>query len=177
MLFTRPTSLSRIEEYDWSAVRSALVRYVRGRTGRGDVADDVAQEALARLIAFHQNQKIDSVMALGFRIADNLVVDLHRREQRLTGDVDESMACTRPSADRVVDSRMAVAILSRTLEEMPRLRREVVIRRRLKRQSCRVIAEEMAMSMKAVEKHITRGLGDLNDAFQRAGLNPRELGE
>lgn len=176
VLFTsRPSP--RTEEYDWSGVRTALVRYVRGRTGRMDVADDIAQEALARLIAFHQSQKIDSIMALGFRMADNLVVDMYRREQRLSGEVDESMACTRPSTERVLDSRLAVEILSRTLEEMPRLRREVVIRRRLKRQSCRVISEEMAISLKAVEKHITRGLMDLHDAFQRAGLNPKELGE
>jgi RNA polymerase sigma-70 factor (ECF subfamily) len=165
------------DQRDWTAVRSALVRYVRGRTGRSDLAEDVAQETLTRLIALQQRDEIGSVYALGFRIADNLVVDIYRREGRQSGEVDESMECTAPSLDRVVHSRQAVAILTRTLQHMPPLRREVIVRRRLRRQSCAAIAEELKLSVKAVEKHITRGLVDLRTAFERAGLGPEWLGE
>src|SRR5688572_27055024 len=111
------------DEQDWTAVRSALVRYVRGRTGRPDLAEDIAQETLARLIALQEQDRIGSVFALGFRIADNLVVDVHRRELRLSGEVDEGVACTAPSLDRVVDGRQAVEILRRALQTMPPLRR------------------------------------------------------
>lgn len=158
-------------------MRAALVRYISGRTGRPDLAEDVAQETLARLIALQEQDKVGSVYALGFRIADNLVIDIHRREVRASGDVDESLECTAPSLDRVVDSRQAVEILRMTLQHMPPLRREVILRRRLRRQSCATIADELALSPKAVEKHITRGLIDLKAAFDKAGLVPEALGE
>ncbi|MDV3456064.1 RNA polymerase sigma factor [Sphingomonas sp. HF-S4] len=176
MLLTRRASPSG-QDHDWTAVRSALVRYIRGRTGRLDLAEDVAQETLARLIALQEQDTVGSLFALGFRIADNLVIDIHRREARASGEVDERFECTAPSLDRVVDSRHAVAILSRTLQRMPPLRREVILRRRLRRQSCAVIAEELELTPKAVEKHITRGLVDLKTAFDKAGLAPESLGE
>ena len=55
---------------------------------------------------------------------------------------------------------------------MPRLRREVLIRRRVQQESCRAIGEELSISTKAVEKHITRGLVDLRRAMERAGIDP-----
>jgi len=176
VLMSRRASPSEPEQ-DWTAVRSALVRYVRGRTGRSDLAEDVAQETLARLVALQAQDRIGSVFALGFRIADNLVVDVHRRELRLSGQVDDGMECTAPSLDRVVHGRQAVEILRRALQDMPPLRREVILRRRLRRQSCATIAGELGLSSKAVEKHITRGLVDLKTAFERAGLGLEWLGE
>lgn len=164
-------------EHDWTAVRATLVRYIRGRTGRADLAEDVAQETLARLIALQERGEVGSLFALGFRIADNLVVDIYRRETRAMGELEHDIECTAPSLDRVVESRQAVAILERTLQRMPPLRREVLLRRRLRRQSCATIAEDLALSPKAVEKHITRGLVDLKAALDKAGLAAETLGE
>lgn len=47
---------------------------------------------------------------------------------------------------------------------MPRLRREVIVRRRVLNQSCEAIAAELDLSLKAVEKHVTRGPMDLKKA-------------
>jgi RNA polymerase sigma-70 factor (ECF subfamily) len=60
---------------------------------------------------------------------------------------------------------------------MPPLRREVLIRRRLNQESCRAIGEDLSMSAKAVEKHITRGLLDLRAALERAGVRVPGVGE
>ena len=157
---------------DWPNVREAILRYVRTRTGRSDVADDIAQETLLRLITLRETQAIGSYFALGFRIADNLMIDNHRREARQSSDMNEDWECDSPSLDRVLDSKRAVEILSLCLRRMPPLRREVIIRRRLKQESCSAIGDELSMSAKAVEKHITRGLIDLRQAFNRAGIEP-----
>ncbi|WP_324698800.1 MULTISPECIES: RNA polymerase sigma factor [Novosphingobium] len=164
---------------DWNAVGAALVRYLRARGTRPDVADDVAQETLARLIALSQTQQIGSLFALGFRIADNLIVDLQRREMRQdychgsrqSGEADEEWESDDPSLDRVLDSRRALDVLSLCLRRMPPLRREVLIRRRLNHESCRAIGDDLSISAKAVEKHITRGLLDLRRALERAGVD------
>ena len=81
----------------------------------------------------------------------------------------EDIASPQPWPDQVLEGREAVRALTRALERMPRLRREIIIRRRLRHQSCAAIAQELGLSPKAVEKHVTRGLVDLNKAFAAEG--------
>ena len=156
---------------EWDAVQTAVLRYVRGRSGRPDLADDVAQETVARLVELSATQQISSLFALAFRIADNLIIDMHRRERRLSDEVDADWQSDAPSLDRILDSRRAIAIFHRCLRRMPPLRREVLIRRRLNQESCRAIGEDLSLSAKAVEKHITRGMIDLRKALEQAGVD------
>lgn len=156
---------------EWDAVQTAVLRYVRGRSGRPDIADDVAQETVARLVELSATQQISSLFALAFRVADNLIIDMHRRERRLSDEVDADWQSDAPSLDRILDSRRAIAIFHRCLRRMPPLRREVLIRRRLNQESCRAIGEDLSLSAKAVEKHITRGMIDLRKALEQAGVD------
>jgi len=156
---------------EWEAVRTAVLRYVRGRSGRPDIADDTAQETAARIVALSALQQISSIFALAFRISDNLIIDMHRRERRLSDEVDADWQSDEPSLDRVLDSRRAFDIFNRCLRRMPPLRREVLIRRRLNQESCRAIGEDLSLSAKAVEKHITRGMIDLRKALEQAGVD------
>lgn len=156
---------------EWDAVRTAVLRYVLGRSRRPDIADDIAQETVARLVELSAVQQISSIFALAFRIADNLIIDMHRRERRLSDEVDADWQSDEPSLDRVLDSRRAFDIFNRCLRRMPPLRREVLIRRRLNQESCRAIGEDLSLSAKAVEKHITRGMIDLRKALEQAGVD------
>lgn len=156
---------------EWDAVRTAVLRHVRGRSGRPDIADDIAQETVARLVELSAVQQISSIFALAFRISDNLIIDMHRRERRLSDEVDADWQSDEPSLDRVLDSRRAFDIFNRCLRRMPPLRREVLIRRRLNQESCRAIGEDLSLSAKAVEKHITRGMIDLRKALEQAGVD------
>ena len=70
-----------------------------------------------------------------------------------------------PLPDRVIAGRQELSALTDALAAMPPLRREVVVRRRLRGESCAAIARDLEMSLKAVEKHITRGLADLHRAM------------
>jgi RNA polymerase sigma factor (sigma-70 family) len=153
---------------DWSAVAAALTRYVRARTSRSDLVDDVVQETLARLVRQCRDQRPVSVYALGFRISANLLIDHHRHDRRYVGEPEEQQPSDAPLPDRIVAGRQELAILSTALETMPPLRREVIVRRRLQGQSCAVIARDLDLSLKAVEKHITRGLADLHQALARS---------
>src|SRR3546814_14432572 len=47
---------------------------------RSDVAEDIAQEPLARLFVVHRGKGITSIFVRGFRIADNLLVDQFRAD-------------------------------------------------------------------------------------------------
>lgn len=150
---------------DWEAVASAIRRYVRARTSRPDFVEDVVQETLSRLLLQSRQQKIVSIYALGFRIAANLLVDHHRHDRRYVAEVEEEQISETPLPDRVVAGRQELSALAGALSAMPPLRREVIIRRRLQEQSCAAIARDLEISLKAVEKHITRGLADLQRAL------------
>ena len=159
-------------EADWRTVAATLSRYVRARTSRTDLVEDVVQETLSRLVQQSRVQKLVSVYALGFRIAANLLVDHHRRDRRYVAEREEEPASQAPLPDRVLAGRQELAVLQQALATMPPLRRNVLVRRRLQGQSCAAIARELGLSPKAVEKHITRGLADLHkamggDAFAR----------
>ncbi|MCJ2184458.1 hypothetical protein MTR62_17425 [Novosphingobium sp. 1949] len=116
------------------------------------------------------------MFALAFRIAGNLLVDHARLESRSGAGLDAGSAvepvCEAPSLDRILDPQKAFEVFQRCLNRMPPLRREVLVRRRLHQESCRSIGAELALSSKAVEKHITRALVDLRRAMDRAGLDP-----
>ncbi len=156
---------------DWSHVQTGLVRYLRARGASVDVSEDIAQETLARLIAINRDKEVGSLFALGFRIADNLLIDRHRCDSRYGLEPDLEIHGDAPSLERVMDSRRAVEVFQRCLNRMPRLRREVLVRRRLRQESCQAIGEALSLSPKAVEKHITRGLIDLRRAMEKAGID------
>lgn len=159
------------QDFDWHAIQAAVQRYSRGRSARNDIADDIAQEVIARLVKLTREQQIGSIFALAFRIADNLLMDMHRRESRLSPEIDAEWRSDEPSLDRVLDSRRAIDVFNQCLRRMPQLRREVLVRRRLDQQSCRAIGEDLGISAKAVEKHITRGMIDLRRALDHAGID------
>ena len=162
---------------DLAPVGEFIRKLVLRRLGRADMAEDVAQETLLRLMEYARTKRVDSFYALGMRVAENLMNEEHRRERRWGWtDLSDSLDSGEPSPERVVEGREAVQLLARTLERMPRLRREIIIRRRIRHQSCATIASELGLGLKAVEKHVTRGLLDLTTALgsSRAGKGRKE---
>lgn len=170
-----PLALRQVEpaaaaapEEDWRLIASTLTSYVRKRTHRPDVVEDVVQETVLRLIGYRDKGPLVSIYALAFRIAGNLVIDRFRTERRYAAEPAEEPASPTALPDRVLAGRQELALLIQTLHAMPPLRREVLIRRRLHGQSCAMIAKDLDLNPKAVEKHITRGLVDLNKARVRS---------
>jgi RNA polymerase sigma factor (sigma-70 family) len=157
---------------DWPGLHGFVRNYVLRRTGRHDLADDIAQETVARLIDYGRTNQIATIYGLGFRIASKILLKHNRAALRMSEEeIPESHASSDPLPDHVVAARQDVALVSRILRRMPRLRREVLVRRRIKGESCATIAQDLNMSTKAVEKHITRGLRDLNEALDRRDLH------
>ncbi len=154
-----------VPETEWSALRQALVAYVQRRGNSRDVAEDVAQESLSKLLRYTERSRPASLYALAFKIAASTLVDRARGEARYSPPVDEGHACSVPLPDTVAEDREQLALLKIALDQMPPLRRAVLVRRRLENQSCARISAELGLSVAAVEKHVVRGLGDLRAAM------------
>mgnify|MGYP003577600932 CR=1 FL=1 len=159
----RHTDLS---DADWRAVRHAVLVYVRRRGHSQDVAEDVAQESLTKLLHYTRQGQTASLYALAFKIAANSLVDRFRGDSRYGAAILETHPCGEPLPDKVTSDRQRLARLSAALERLPPLRRAVLLRRRMDNQSIARIAAEMNLSPAAVEKHVVRGLSDLRKAME-----------
>lgn len=151
----------------WPELHRFVRQYVLARTKRHDLADDIAQETVVKLIEYSRTNQVATIHGLGFRIAKTLILKHHHSAARTGEMTDEEPASEAPLPDHVVAMRQEADLVATILHSMPKLRREVLVRRRIRGESCARIAQEMNMSVKAVEKHITRGLRDLTEAMGR----------
>lgn len=154
-----------------AALTAALRGFIRGRLGDHADGDDLMQETLVRLLSYQAGSPVDNLKALCFAIARNLLLDHHRAARRGAAvPLDEELVCPQPTAEVIVAYRRAVAVLATALEQMPPLRREVFLRKRLDGFSTAEIADSLDMSLAAVEKHVVRAFRDLRQALARRGF-------
>jgi RNA polymerase sigma-70 factor (ECF subfamily) len=147
---------------------SDLYRYVLKKVRDPAVSEDITQETFTRLFAYQRTRPVDNPPALGASIALNLVRD-HFRGRRATAMLDDNLECSQPKPDEVMMHRQKLAILQKVIDRMPPLRREVFSRRRLHGESIADIARSLDLSPAAVEKHLVRGLSDLQSALDKRG--------
>jgi len=154
-------------DHAWSGVSDAVYAYALARLGRKDIAEDIAQEAVARSIEYCRAHEVASLYALAYRIAGNLIVDQYRLDRRNGGEPSADWASEAPLPDQIVAGRLDVEQLAEALKDLSPLQREVFLRRRLHGQSSATIAKALNLTPKAIEKHITRALVALDKAMNR----------
>lgn len=144
-----------------------LLAYVRRRVSSGADAEDVAQEAVMRVLARARETLILDPMSYVRRAARNILTDRARRDEGLgLDDVDEAELPVDSAATPFQALEMSERLESyrRALEEMSPLRREVFLRRRTDEQSYDSIARDLRISVAAVQKHYSRAARDLRKA-------------
>lgn len=140
--------------------------------GDRDAASDVAQETLLRAWALHAGSTSDSVgpaavrepRALLYRIARNLVIDLHRQRQR-QGRGDEvgieGVDVLAPDSDEpevIHASRQRTAALLQAIEALTPRCREAFVLHKFDGLSHAEVAQRMGISRNMVEKHVIRAM-------------------
>lgn len=142
--------------------RSELLRFLRAR-GAGDMAEDLVQELWLKASADVAGP-IQDPLAYLYRAANNLMLDRHRAARRAARRDEDWTDATHglgeasdaPSAEAVLIARDDLRQAERALAELgPRT--EAIFRRfRIDGVNQRRIAEEMGLSLSAVEKHLQR---------------------
>lgn len=141
----------------------ALLRYLRSRLANEDDARELAQECLLRLLRYadaHNEAALERIM---FRIANNLLTDRWRR-----ADVQSArdhlpltaveLISEAPSQEREVAGQQRLARLKAVILALPPKCQAVFIFSRIQGMSHADIAAKCGISVKAVEKHITKAL-------------------
>ncbi len=144
--------------------RPELLNYLRSRVHAEADAEDIAQDACARLLHYRHDPTIDDLRLMLFRIANNLVTDFYRHHHCQQADAHVPLenagplyAHDRPQPEHVADQQ-ALARLKRTIARLPPKCQLVFMLSRFDALSHRQIADKLGISMKMVEKHITRAL-------------------
>ena len=145
--------------------RDELLHYLRKRLGDRELAADLAQETLSRMMKYRNAGDIEDHRQMLFRIANNLIFEHHRTRQRHhAGDhhsLDDTgpLRSSEPPVEAIVDARQAIDILlKRTIGDLPPKCRLAFMLSRFDGLSYPQIADRMGISVKMVEKHITKAL-------------------
>jgi RNA polymerase sigma factor (sigma-70 family) len=142
----------------------SLIHFLRQRLRTPEDANDVAQEAYIRMMQYQNSRAIRSPSSMLFRIAINVANDLGRAEQvrhaqdRCSVD-DLELASDTPSPEREISARQELELLRAAIDELPPKCRQVFLLSRVKRLTYPQIAAHCGISVKMVEKHISRALG------------------
>lgn len=145
-----------------------LFLYIRKRVGR-DAAPDLVQEAFMRMLRSGALERTENPQAYLTRTAHNLVTERARqatRTQAISCPFDEGRDAAVPP-DQIrriaeIDIRRA---FRPTLLAMPPRTRRIFLMSRLRQQTYREIADELGVSDKVVERHLSQALARCRRAF------------
>ena len=136
-----------------------------------DAADDLVQEAYARLYAMDGWASIASPRHYVMRMLRNLSIERLRRAkivqfQRISDIEDFDVEDDSPSPFRVAAGRELVARIADALAAMPERCRTVLVRRRFDQQPAGEIARELGISLSTMEKRLARAVVLLTRALE-----------
>jgi RNA polymerase sigma factor (sigma-70 family) len=165
---TRPLLAAFEAHYD------ELTAFVRRRVNCPALAADIVQEVYVRLAGGSAPGIVRNPRAFLYRVAGNLAID-HLRQNRararyiIPSPPSEDVQSPEPSADMVVQSREEIAILQRTVLELPEKCREAFLLYKGHGLSMKAVAEILHLSPKTVEKHIAKAMVHCRLRLREAG--------
>ena len=155
--------------------REALKGYVR-RLARSEAdAQDLEQEALARVYAVEDRERIDNPRAFLLTTAHNVFIQGYRKQKNSPISAVEDFASLSvkemcASADERLIARERLAAFGEAIDQLPPQARRVFIMRKVFGLSHQEISEALGVSQKTVEKHVGKGLKRCRDYLRARDL-------
>jgi RNA polymerase sigma factor (sigma-70 family) len=147
-----------------------LERYLQRFIGNGDDAKEISQEAFLRAYASELGQATPLSQALLYTVAKNLALtELRKRTFRATdsmGDLSElEIYDVSESPDLLIQQKQMLAAIEVAMTRMSPKCLEVFRLRKIEDASHESIANQLNISTKTVERHITRALQLCHEAL------------
>lgn len=146
------------EEYNQS-----LVRYLSARLHSRRDAEEVAQEAYARMLRLDEPDTVSHLQAYLFKIATNIAIDRMRKQGRRPqcldmGGVADNVAAPASSVDRIVAGRQELALVRRVIADLPPKCRKAFLLYKFYERSYKAIAEDMGLTESMIRKYVLRAV-------------------
>lgn len=161
---------------DLCSYHDELFRHLKSRLDDRDAASDLVQETCIRALRYRDRLDGDPLRPLLYRIANNLLVDHWRRNQRHHEDQHIPLTEAEPIAadlrapeDALADAQR-LAALKRAIRALPPKRRRVFVLVRLHGKSYAEVARRCGISVGAVEKHVARAVVFCGERLRRKPL-------
>ena len=163
-----------------------LQSYVRKRLPAADLAhaEDVVQETFARTINHLNNgNSVRSPKAFLYTTARNIITStVYRRRDRMNTDATDNMDQYTAAANSCSPQRRAAAqqhldSLMTAISGLPDNYREAFVRRRIRGESCREIAEAMDIKEHTVSTYVALGWQLLDEYCEAHNIDLKKLTE
>nr|WP_298799008.1 sigma-70 family RNA polymerase sigma factor [uncultured Acetobacter sp.] len=151
----------------------AIRRWLNRTTLSGIAADDIIQECYARFCSVPYRD-IQNGRAYFFSCARNLVIEYARRSKIIyinanLGLEAHNVADSRPDPEQNFLARQQLDWLKEQMMTLPSPCKDVFILRKIYNYSHASIAQQLGLSLRTVERHISRGLQTLIESGQNVG--------
>jgi len=138
-------------------------RYALSLVRQPEEAEELVQEAYARLFALDDWASIVHPHAFTMRIVRNLAIERFRRAEVVRLDQSAllnslEIADQEPTPDVVAMDRSELRRVAKIMQEMPPRMREAMYLRRIEGLPPAQVAERMSISVSTVETHLIKGL-------------------
>lgn len=137
----------------------SLTSFLIARIGSEQEAQDVAQEAYARLLQLDRTGAVSFLRAYLFKTASHIALD-RARQRRVRTRIDQALPPTDEVEGRSPDRHLLVAeeltLLEQALTELPSNYRRAFIWRRYHDWSPERIAEQLGVQLRMVRNYISR---------------------
>lgn len=164
----KETLTSREFEEAFDLYYEQVRNFLYYKSSQAELSEDVAQDAFVKL--WETRDKIDksSLKAYLFTIANNLMINKLKRQQLKFKFLNSSTQKTsNVTPEYLLEMQEFDQKLQDTLAKIPDGAREVFLMNRIDGLKYREIAEILGLSMKAVEKRMSRALQVLRDELDR----------
>ena len=164
----------------YMAKREDLIRYFAVRLRSREGAEDLIQDLYVRLSALAPEEAIDNPSAYLFRLANNMMLDRFRSEQR-SGARDAAWRQTQgaefagqdvmdePSPEQAAAARERLRLTAEAIQSLPPKTRKAFEMHRLEGLSQEQTAQALGVSRKTVEKQVSSALKHLLSKLRSAG--------
>lgn len=147
----------------FSLYREELYRFIVGRVGCRDTAQDILHDTFVRLMDFTRQGKVESPRPFLYQVAGNLIIDHYRRNRNRSGTPMEEQELVAipdpaPPPDEIAAARNQCELLQYALDELPPRCREVFILLKFKHYSYAQVEKELGISSAMVFKHMHKAL-------------------
>jgi RNA polymerase sigma-70 factor (ECF subfamily) len=147
---------------------TAVRNFLYYKTSQADLAEDVAQDAFVKLWETRENIDKSSIKAYLFTIANNLAINKLKREQLKFKFLNlQSDRRDDKTPQYLMEMQEYDVKLQEALAKIPDGAREVFLMNRIDGMKYREIADMLGLSMKAVEKRMSKALAILRDELNR----------
>ena len=154
-----------------------LKNFLKRFLSRAEDIEDLAQEAYLRTCHAEQERGVEQPKAYLFQVAKNLALnELSRKSEQMTDYIEDRIAAVElnisDSVEEEVEAQQSINLYYEAVAALPKRCRRVFLMRKVNGMRHQDIADQMGITVSAVEKHLYNGTKSCRAYINQAENKP-----